>query len=40
MSFDTISSSGANSAIVHYKPKETSSSIINPNQIYLIDSGG
>ncbi|CAD8063357.1 unnamed protein product [Paramecium primaurelia] len=40
LSFDSISSSGANAAIVHYHPTENNKSIINPNHIYLIDSGG
>lgn len=42
-SFKTISSYGANSAIVHYSPSETASKAI-PNSssdyIYLLDSGG
>ncbi|CAD8073066.1 unnamed protein product [Paramecium sonneborni] len=40
LSFDSISSSGANAAIVHYHPTENNKSQINPNHIYLIDSGG
>ncbi|KAI5951961.1 AMPP [Candida jiufengensis] len=39
LSFDTISASGANGAIIHYKPIKGSSSIINPDKIYLNDSG-
>jgi Xaa-Pro aminopeptidase len=39
-SFDTISSSGANGAIIHYKPEKTSCSIISKDQVYLCDSGG
>ncbi|KAI5960597.1 AMPP [Candida pseudojiufengensis] len=39
LSFDTISASGANGAIIHYKPVKSSSSMINPNKIYLNDSG-
>lgn len=40
LSFDTISSTGPNAAIVHYKPSENESSVINPDHIYLVDSGG
>ncbi|RCI02676.1 hypothetical protein CU098_001562 [Rhizopus stolonifer] len=36
-SFDTIAASGANGAIVHYSQ---ASDIIDPQQIYLCDSGG
>lgn len=39
-SFDAISSSGANAAIIHYKPDEKTSSIIQKENIYLLDSGG
>jgi Xaa-Pro aminopeptidase len=39
-SFETISSSGPNSAVIHYKPKKESSLEIKKNQIYLLDSGG
>jgi Xaa-Pro aminopeptidase len=39
-SFDTISSSGDNSAIIHYKPNENNCKFINENEIYLLDSGG
>lgn len=40
MSFETISSTGPNAAIIHYKPEEGKSSLINPEHIYLVDSGG
>jgi Xaa-Pro aminopeptidase len=39
-SFDTISSIGANGAVIHYKPNETSALPLNNNEIYLLDSGG
>lgn len=39
-SFDTISSIGANGAIIHYKPQKDSAAKINNNEIYLLDSGG
>ena len=37
--FDTISSVGANAAIVHYKPSEECAAL-SLNEIYLVDSGG
>jgi Xaa-Pro aminopeptidase len=40
LSFDTISSTGPNAAVIHYKPEKGSCSIIDPKQIYLCDSGG
>ncbi|KAM3136145.1 hypothetical protein pb186bvf_011767 [Paramecium bursaria] len=40
LSFSSISSAGANAAIVHYHPDEQNSSRIDPAEIYLIDSGG
>ena len=39
-SFDTISAVGANAAIIHYKPEESTAATINTNEIYLCDSGG
>lgn len=39
LSFDTISSTGANAAIIHYKPKRGACSVIDPSKIYLCDSG-
>ncbi|CAH6718792.1 putative Xaa-Pro aminopeptidase Fra1p [[Candida] jaroonii] len=38
-SYETISSTGANGAIIHYAPSEDQNSIIDPKKIYLIDSG-
>lgn len=38
-SFECISSSGANAAIIHYKPDENTSSIIDRSKVYLCDSG-
>ncbi|PYH88188.1 hypothetical protein BO71DRAFT_423865 [Aspergillus ellipticus CBS 707.79] len=40
LSFDTISSTGPNGAVIHYKPEKGSCSIIDPTAIYLCDSGG
>lgn len=39
LSFDTISSTGANAAVIHYKPEPGNCSIIDPKEIYLCDSG-
>ncbi|KAH8702372.1 putative Xaa-Pro aminopeptidase P [Talaromyces proteolyticus] len=39
LSFDTISSTGPNAAVIHYKPEKGYCSIINPDAIYLCDSG-
>lgn len=39
LSFDTISATGANGAVIHYKPVKGSCSTIDPNKIYLNDSG-
>ncbi|XP_019440557.1 PREDICTED: probable Xaa-Pro aminopeptidase P [Lupinus angustifolius] len=38
-SFDTISGSGANGAIIHYKPEPESCSIVDGNKLFLLDSG-
>nr|GMD45351.1 probable Xaa-Pro aminopeptidase P [Ipomoea batatas]GMD46844.1 probable Xaa-Pro aminopeptidase P [Ipomoea batatas] len=38
-SFDTISGSGANGAIIHYKPEPDSCSIVNRHELFLLDSG-
>ncbi|KAF9437259.1 hypothetical protein BGZ76_001424 [Entomortierella beljakovae] len=40
LSFDTISSTGANGAIIHYKPEKPVASVIDPKLVYLCDSGG
>lgn len=40
LSFVSISCIGANGAIIHYHPLEKTASKLNPNEVYLIDSGG
>ncbi|KAI8094982.1 peptidase M24, structural domain-containing protein [Gilbertella persicaria] len=40
LSFATISSTGPNGAIIHYKPEKETCKIIDPAHIYLCDSGG
>ncbi|MEY3985456.1 MAG: hypothetical protein RLZ59_901, partial [Pseudomonadota bacterium] len=40
LSFDTISGAGPNAAICHYKVDEASNRAVDPNSIYLVDSGG
>ena len=39
LSFDTISSTGANAAVIHYKPERGNCAVIDPKAIYLCDSG-
>ena len=39
-SFNTISGSGPNAAIVHYRANNKTNRLINKNDIYLCDSGG
>ncbi|WWD06105.1 hypothetical protein V865_004190 [Kwoniella europaea PYCC6329] len=39
LSFETISSTGANAAIIHYAPPKEGSAMIDRNQMYLCDSG-
>lgn len=39
LSFPTISSTGANAAVIHYKPEEGNCSTVDPEQVYLCDSG-
>lgn len=39
LSFPTISSSGSNGAIVHYRPRPESCAKIDSNSVYLVDSG-
>jgi len=39
LSFDTISGSGPNGAIVHYKATPASNRRLRPGDIYLVDSG-
>src|SRR5687768_6255306 len=40
LSFDTISGSGPNGAVVHYRASEETNRPIAPNSLYLVDSGG
>ncbi|KAH9301834.1 hypothetical protein KI387_013417, partial [Taxus chinensis] len=39
-SFDTISGSGANGAIIHYRAQSETCSIVDDKNLYLLDSGG
>jgi Xaa-Pro aminopeptidase len=39
-SFDTISGAGPNGAIVHYRASEETNRRLEPDSIYLVDSGG
>ncbi|KAK3717767.1 hypothetical protein LTR37_005538 [Vermiconidia calcicola] len=39
LSFDTISSTGPNAAVIHYKPEPGNCSTIDPKKVYLCDSG-
>jgi Xaa-Pro aminopeptidase len=41
LSFNTISAVGAHAGFPHYHPTEESGKVlIDPNNVYLIDSGG
>ena len=40
LSFDTISGSGPNGAIVHYRVTHATNRRLRPGDLYLIDSGG
>ncbi len=40
LSFDTISGSGPNGAIVHYRVSEETNRTLEPGSVYLCDSGG
>jgi Xaa-Pro aminopeptidase len=40
LSFDTISGSGPNGAIVHYRVSEETNRALEPDSVYLVDSGG
>lgn len=39
LSFPTISSTGANAAVIHYGPERGNCSVIDPAAVYLCDSG-
>ncbi|KAL8974303.1 MAG: hypothetical protein Q9197_001448 [Variospora fuerteventurae] len=39
LSFDTISSTGPNAAVIHYQPEKGNCSVIDPTAVYLCDSG-
>ena len=39
LSFDTISSTGPNAAVIHYKPEKGACATIDPKAVYLCDSG-
>lgn len=40
LSFDTISGAGPNGAVVHYRVSEETNRTIEPNSVFLVDSGG
>ena len=40
LSFDTISGSGPNGAIIHYKPEVETCAKVTTDKMYLLDSGG
>lgn len=40
LSFDTISGAGPNGAIIHYRVTEATNRPLEPNSLYLVDSGG
>ena len=40
LSFDTISGSGPNGAVVHYRVSEETNRTLEPGSVYLVDSGG
>jgi len=40
LSFETISSVGGNAAIIHYAAKEETCAEMQPDSMYLCDSGG
>ena len=39
-SFNTISGSGPNSAIIHYKASNKTNRSLKKGELYLVDSGG
>ncbi len=40
ISFDTISGSGPNGAIVHYRVTEATNRVLRPGELFLVDLGG
>ena len=40
MSFPTISGTGPNGAIIHYKPSNKTNRVLKDGDIYVVDSGG
>lgn len=40
LSFDTISAYGANAAMMHYSADEKSNTVLKPEGMFLVDSGG
>ena len=40
LSFDTISGAGPNGALMHYRVSEETNRRLEPNSLYLVDSGG
>ena len=40
LSFDTISGSGPNGAVVHYRVSEETNRLLDPGSVFLVDSGG
>ena len=40
MSFPTISSTGSNGAIVHYRATPETNKVLKKGNLYLVDSGG
>ncbi|WP_417628590.1 aminopeptidase P family protein [Pararhodobacter aggregans] len=40
LSFDTISSTGPNAAVIHYRVTEGTNRTLTPGDLFLIDSGG
>lgn len=40
LSFDTISGAGPNGAVVHYRVTENTNRMLQPRELYLVDSGG
>lgn len=40
LSFDTISATGPNGAVIHYSPDPKESRVVDKDEVYLCDSGG